>query len=56
MAVPAILDKGEFEVVQMLLKSRSPAMIAPRFRQRPNPPYRYLLLLRLWRSADAAHR
>jgi site-specific DNA recombinase len=30
MAVPAILDKDEFEVVQMLLKSRSPAMTAPR--------------------------
>ncbi len=30
MAVPAIVDKHEFEVVQMLLKSRSPAMIAPR--------------------------
>jgi hypothetical protein len=30
MAVPAIVDKEEFEVVQMLLKSRSPAMIAPR--------------------------
>ena len=30
MAVPAIVDKDEFEVVQMLLKSRSPAMIAPR--------------------------
>src|SRR3974390_2378344 len=30
MAVPAIVDKGEFEVVQMLLKSRSPAMVAPR--------------------------
>src|SRR6202163_3043700 len=30
MAVPAIIDKGEFEVVQMLLKSRSPAMTAPR--------------------------
>ena len=30
MAVPAIIDKDEFEVVQMLLKSRSPAMTAPR--------------------------
>jgi site-specific DNA recombinase len=30
MAVPAIVDKDEFEVIQMLLKSRSPAMIAPR--------------------------
>jgi len=30
MAVPAIVDKEEFEVVQMLLKSRSPAMTAPR--------------------------
>ena len=30
MAVPAIVDKDEFEVVQMLLKSRSPAMTAPR--------------------------
>src|SRR5438309_6385037 len=30
MAVPAIVDKDEFEVVQMLLKSRSPAMVAPR--------------------------
>jgi site-specific DNA recombinase len=28
--VPAIVDKDEFEVVQMLLKSRSPAMTAPR--------------------------
>ncbi len=30
MAVPAIVDKDEFEVVQMLLKSRSPAMTPPR--------------------------
>jgi site-specific DNA recombinase len=30
MAVPAIVDAEEFEAVQMLLKSRSPAMIAPR--------------------------
>ena len=30
MAVPAIVDKEEFEAVQMLLKSRSPAMTAPR--------------------------
>jgi recombinase len=30
MAVPPIVDKDEFEVVQMLLKSRSPAMVAPR--------------------------
>src|SRR3984957_16950956 len=30
MSVPAIVDKDEFEVVQMLLKSRSPAMVAPR--------------------------
>jgi site-specific DNA recombinase len=30
MAVPAIVDKDEFEVVQMLLKSRSPAVVAPR--------------------------
>jgi site-specific DNA recombinase len=30
MVVPAIVDKDEFEAVQMLLKSRSPAMTAPR--------------------------
>lgn len=30
MAGLAIVDKDEFEVVQMLLKSRSPAMVAPR--------------------------
>src|SRR5436305_939691 len=30
MAVPAIVDKDQFEAVQMLLKSRSPAMVAPR--------------------------
>jgi hypothetical protein len=30
MVVPAIIDKDEFEVVQMLRKSRSPAMVAPR--------------------------
>ena len=30
MAVPAIVDKDEFAVVQMLLKSRSPVMVAPR--------------------------
>jgi hypothetical protein len=30
MAVPAIVDKDEFEVVQILLKSSSPAMVAPR--------------------------
>ena len=29
MAVPAIVDKDEFEVVQMLLKSRSPARSHP---------------------------
>src|SRR5207237_7200583 len=30
MAVPVIVDKDEFEGVQILLKSRSPAMVAPR--------------------------
>jgi site-specific DNA recombinase len=30
MAVPPIVDPAEFEAVQMLLKSRSPAMVAPR--------------------------
>jgi site-specific DNA recombinase len=30
MAVPAIVDKDEFEAVQKLLKSRSPAVTAPR--------------------------
>ncbi len=30
MAVPAIIETDEFESVQMLLKSRSPAMVAPR--------------------------
>src|SRR4030081_1767315 len=30
MAVPAIVDKDEFEAVQMLLTSRSRAMVAPR--------------------------
>jgi DNA invertase Pin-like site-specific DNA recombinase len=30
MAVPPIIDSAEFEAVQMLLKSRSPAMTAPR--------------------------
>jgi hypothetical protein len=30
MAVPAIVDKDEFVVVQMLLKSRNPAMTPPR--------------------------
>jgi site-specific DNA recombinase len=30
MAVPPIIDTAEFESVQMLLKSRSPAMVAPR--------------------------
>lgn len=30
MAVPPIIDAAEFEVVQILLKSRSPAMTAPR--------------------------
>jgi site-specific DNA recombinase len=30
MAVPAIVDKDEFEAIQILLKSRSPAMTAPR--------------------------
>uniref|UniRef100_UPI00031C0966 recombinase family protein n=1 Tax=Bradyrhizobium sp. (strain ORS 278) TaxID=114615 RepID=UPI00031C0966 len=30
MAVPPIIDPGEFEAVQALLKSRSPAMTAPR--------------------------
>src|SRR5260221_6361470 len=30
MAEPAIVDAEEFEAVQMLLQSRSPAMIAPR--------------------------
>src|SRR5712671_4699300 len=29
MAVPPIIDQAEFEVVQMLLKSRSPALTAP---------------------------
>src|ERR1700741_1310164 len=35
MAVPAIVDKDEFEVVQMLLKSSSPAMVAPRIVRGP---------------------
>jgi len=30
MAVPPIIDQAEFEAVQMLLKSRSPALTAPR--------------------------
>jgi site-specific DNA recombinase len=30
MAVPPIIDAAEFEVVQMLLKTRSPALTAPR--------------------------
>src|SRR2546421_251658 len=30
MAVPPTVDPTEFEAVQMLLKSRSPAMVAPR--------------------------
>jgi len=30
MAVPRIIDQAEFEAVQMLLKSRSPALTAPR--------------------------
>jgi DNA invertase Pin-like site-specific DNA recombinase len=30
MAVPPIVDAAEFEAVQLLLKSRSPAMVAPR--------------------------
>jgi hypothetical protein len=30
MAVPPIIDAAEFEAVQMLLKTRSPAMTAPR--------------------------
>jgi site-specific DNA recombinase len=30
MAVPRIIDCAEFEAIQMLLKSRSPAMVAPR--------------------------
>jgi hypothetical protein len=30
MAVPPIIDPAEFEPVQMLLKSRSPATTAPR--------------------------
>src|SRR5258707_10746154 len=30
MAVPLIIDPAEFEAVQMLLKSRSPAMTPPR--------------------------
>src|SRR3981081_3093751 len=30
MAVPPIVDAGEFDAIQMLLKSRSPAMPPPR--------------------------
>jgi hypothetical protein len=30
MAVPPIIDTAEFEAVQMLLKTRSPALTAPR--------------------------
>lgn len=30
MMVPPIIDAAEFDAVQMLLKSRSPAMTAPR--------------------------
>ena len=37
MAVPPIVDKDEFEIVQMLLKSRSPAMVAPRVVSGPTP-------------------
>ena len=56
MAVPPIIDEAEFEAVQTLLKTRSPAMTAPRDRQRPDPPYRHLLLRRLRWGDDAAHR
>jgi len=51
--VPAIVDKDEFEVVQMLLKSRSPAMVAPRI---VSGPTLHLLLRWLRWSDDAAHR
>jgi len=49
--VPAIVDAEEFEAVQMLLKSRSPAMIAPRIVS-GRPSYRHLLLRRVWWSDD----
>lgn len=37
MAVPPIIDTAEFEAVQPLLKTRSPALTAPRIVSGPLP-------------------
>ena len=55
MVVPPIIDAAEFEAVQTLLKTRCPALTAPR-RQRTDPPYRHLLLRRLRQGDDAEDR
>jgi hypothetical protein len=55
MVVPPIIDAAEFEAVQALLKTRGPALSAPR-RQRPDPSYRHPLLRDLRHGHDASDR
>ena len=56
MAVPPIIEAAEFEAVQALLKTAQPGDDGAACRQRPDAPYRHLLLRRLRRGDDAAHR
>jgi DNA invertase Pin-like site-specific DNA recombinase len=56
MAVPAIVDKDEFELVQNAAQEPKPGDDGTKDRQRPHAPYRHLLLRCLPRSDDAAHR
>jgi len=55
MAVPPIIDAAEFEAVQALLKTRSPALTAPRITSGPTLLTGILLLRRLRHCHDAAH-
>ncbi len=56
MIVPPIIEVAEFEAVQALLKSRSPALDRAAYRQRADAPHRHLLLRFLRHGDDATHR
>src|SRR4030081_1346768 len=50
MAVPPIIEAAEFEAVQALLKSRSPALTAPRIVSGPTPARSICFCVTFWKS------
>jgi len=56
MAVPPIIDAAEFEAAQTLLKTRCPALTRTSHCQRPDPPFRHLLLRLVRRGNDTEDR